>query len=261
MTRYDEVKADLQANPKTWLITGVAGFIGSNLLETLLKLNQTVVGLDNFATGYQHNLDEVQTLVTEQQWTRFRFIEGDIRNLEDCREAVKGTDYVLHQAALGSVPRSIEDPIATNQANIDGFLNMLVAAKVGQYKRLNNAIADSLDLKLDTCTLEDLSNVSGAGPKTCRFFLLHTRKGCNYVVLDRHILGWLRFHGIEDAPRNTPPPGKQYEKYARIAEYLLPCAFPGMTMAQIDLLVWSLQSGRIQDPYELSNRKEFDALP
>ena len=144
-------------------------------------------------------------------------------------------------------------PIAVN--------NMLVAARVGQYKRLSNAIADSLDLKLDTCTLEDLSNVSGAGPKTCRFFLLHTRKGCNYVVLDRHILGWLRFHGIEDAPRNTPPPGKQYEKYARIAEYLLPCAFPGMTMAQIDLLVWSLQSGRIQDPYELSNRKEFDALP
>ncbi len=129
MTRYDQVKADLQANPKTWLITGVAGFIGSNLLEILLKLDQTVVGLDNFATGYQHNLDEVQTLVTEQQWARFRFIEGDIRSLEDCREAVKGADYVLHQAALGSVPRSIEDPIATNQANIDGFLNMLVAAK------------------------------------------------------------------------------------------------------------------------------------
>ncbi len=129
MTRYDEVKADLKANPKTWLITGVAGFIGSNLLETLLKLDQTVVGLDNFATGHQYNLDEVQTLVSEQQWARFRFIEGDIRNLEDCREAVKGTDYVLHQAALGSVPRSIEDPIATNQANIDGFLNMLVAAK------------------------------------------------------------------------------------------------------------------------------------
>jgi len=129
MTRYEEVKAELKANPKTWLITGVAGFIGSNLLETLLKLDQTVVGLDNFATGHQHNLDEVQALVSEEQWARFRFIEGDIRNLDDCREAVKGTDYVLHQAALGSVPRSIEDPIATNQANIDGFLNMLVAAK------------------------------------------------------------------------------------------------------------------------------------
>lgn len=143
MTRYDEVKADLQANPKTWLITGVAGFIGSNLLETLLKLDQRVVGLDNFATGYQHNLDEVQTLVTEQQWTRFRFIEGDIRNLEDCREAVKGTDYVLHQAALGSVPRSIEDPIATNQANIDGFLNILVAAKDEQVSSFTYAASSS----------------------------------------------------------------------------------------------------------------------
>ncbi|MED5601791.1 MAG: SDR family oxidoreductase [Pseudomonadota bacterium] len=143
MTRYDEVKADLQANPKTWLITGVAGFIGSNLLETLLKLDQTVVGLDNFATGHQHNLDEVQTLVTKQQWSRFRFIEGDIRNLDDCREAVKGTDYVLHQAALGSVPRSIEDPIATNQANIDGFLNMLVAAKDEQVSSFTYAASSS----------------------------------------------------------------------------------------------------------------------
>lgn len=128
-TRYEQVKADLQSNPKTWLITGVAGFIGSNLLETLLKLDQTVVGLDNFATGHQHNLDEVQGLVSEQQWQRFNFIEGDIRELEDCKKAVSGVDYVLHQAALGSVPRSINDPITTNQANIDGFLNMLVASK------------------------------------------------------------------------------------------------------------------------------------
>lgn len=143
MTRYDEVKADLQANPKTWLITGVAGFIGSNLLETLLKLNQTVLGLDNFATGHKHNLDEVQTLVTEEQWGRFRFIEGDIRNLDDCREAVKGADYVLHQAALGSVPRSIEDPIATNQANIDGFLNMLVASKDEQVSSFTYAASSS----------------------------------------------------------------------------------------------------------------------
>jgi UDP-N-acetylglucosamine/UDP-N-acetylgalactosamine 4-epimerase len=143
MTRYEEVKADLKANPKTWLITGVAGFIGSNLLETLLKLDQTVVGLDNFATGHQHNLDEVQTLVTEEQWHRFRFIEGDIRNLYECREAVKRTDYVLHQAALGSVPRSIEDPIATNQANIDGFLNMLVAAKDEQVSSFTYAASSS----------------------------------------------------------------------------------------------------------------------
>lgn len=128
-TRYEQVQEDLKANPKTWLITGVAGFIGSNLLETLLRLDQTVIGLDNFATGHQHNLDEVQHTVTADQWSNFTFIEGDIRNLDDCKKAVTGVDYVLHQAALGSVPRSIEDPVTTNQANIDGFLNMLVAAK------------------------------------------------------------------------------------------------------------------------------------
>eukprot|EP00747_Dinoflagellata_sp_TGD_P113343 gnl/TRDRNA2_/TRDRNA2_171684_c2_seq3.p1 gnl/TRDRNA2_/TRDRNA2_171684_c2~~gnl/TRDRNA2_/TRDRNA2_171684_c2_seq3.p1 ORF type:complete len:103 (-),score=6.02 gnl/TRDRNA2_/TRDRNA2_171684_c2_seq3:10-318(-) len=99
-TRYTQVKAELQENPKTWLITGVAGFIGSNLLEALLKLNQTVVGLDNFATGHQHNLDEVQGLVEGEQWKRFRFIEGDICDLETCRQAVAGVKYVLHQAAL-----------------------------------------------------------------------------------------------------------------------------------------------------------------
>ena len=128
-TCYEQIQQDLKANPKTWLITGVAGFIGSNLLETLLLLDQAVIGLDNFATGHQHNLDEVQQTVTADQWARFAFIEGDIRNLEDCKKATSGADYVLHQAALGSVPRSIEDPITTNQANIDGFLNMLVAAK------------------------------------------------------------------------------------------------------------------------------------
>lgn len=129
MSKYEQVKADLQAHPKTWLITGVAGFIGSNLLETLLGLGQTVVGLDNFATGHQYNLDEVRENVGEGAWQRFSFIEGDIRDLDTCRLAVRGADHVLHQAALGSVPRSIADPIATNQANIDGFLNMLVAAK------------------------------------------------------------------------------------------------------------------------------------
>lgn len=128
-TAYEELLARLPAEPKTWLITGVAGFIGSNLLEALLKLDQTVVGLDNFATGYQHNLDEVQTLVTPQQWARFNFIQGDIRNIEDCKRACEGVNYVLHQAALGSVPRSLADPITTNSANITGFLNMLVAAK------------------------------------------------------------------------------------------------------------------------------------
>jgi len=129
MIVYPELLEHLKRNPRAWLITGVAGFIGSNLLEHLLKLNQTVVGLDNFATGYQRNLDEVKSLVTTEQWRRFKFIEGDIRNLEHCQQACEGVDYVLHQAALGSVPRSLNDPITTNAANISGFLNMLVAAK------------------------------------------------------------------------------------------------------------------------------------
>ena len=129
MNQYQQVCENLKTAPKTWLVTGVAGFIGSNLLETLLKLNQTVVGLDNFATGHQYNLDEVQSLVTAEQWVKFSFIEGDIRKLEDCQKACAGVDYVLHEAALGSVPRSIADPILTNSANITGFLNMMVAAR------------------------------------------------------------------------------------------------------------------------------------
>ncbi|EIO4059126.1 Vi polysaccharide biosynthesis UDP-N-acetylglucosaminuronic acid C-4 epimerase TviC [Vibrio vulnificus] len=129
MTKYEQIQQELIESPNTWLVTGVAGFIGSNLLEKLLKLNQTVVGLDNFATGHQHNLDEVKSLVTEAQWQRFTFIEGDIRDSKTCQQVVKGVDYVLHQAALGSVPRSIADPLTTNAANITGFLNMLDAAK------------------------------------------------------------------------------------------------------------------------------------
>lgn len=129
MSAFEEKINELTASPKTWLITGVAGFIGSNLLETLLKMGQKVVGLDNFATGHQHNLDEVKGLVTPEQWGGFEFIEGDIRDFEVCEKAVSGVDYVLHQAALGSVPRSIADPLTTNAANITGFLNMLQAAK------------------------------------------------------------------------------------------------------------------------------------
>lgn len=129
MTPYQQLLQDLPRAPKTWLITGVAGFIGSNLLETLLTLDQTVVGLDNFATGHQRNLDEVRSVVTREQWARFAFLKGDIRELEDCRRACNGVDYVLHQAALGSVPRSLADPITSNATNIDGFLNMLVAAR------------------------------------------------------------------------------------------------------------------------------------
>ena len=143
MTAYQQLLQTLPASPKIWLVTGVAGFIGSNLLEALLKLDQRVVGLDNFATGYQYNLDEVQSLVTPAQWANFQFIQGDIRNLEDCHRACSGVDYVLHQAALGSVPRSLADPITTNSANITGFLNMLVAARDAQVKSFTYAASSS----------------------------------------------------------------------------------------------------------------------
>ena len=142
-TTYNQVKETLVQTPKTWLITGVAGFIGSNLLETLLLLEQKVVGLDNFATGFQHNLDEVQGVVSAEQWSRFSFIEGDICELADCEQACAGVDYVLHQAALGSVPRSIADPINTNHTNISGFLNMLVAARDAQVSSFTYAASSS----------------------------------------------------------------------------------------------------------------------
>lgn len=143
MTQYQKIQKDLLNNPKTWLITGVAGFIGSNLLETLLKLDQTVVGLDNFATGYQKNLDEVQHLVSTEQWQRFSFIEGDIRNFVECQKACSNVDYVLHQAALGSVPRSLADPITTNEVNISGFLNMLTAARDAEVESFTYAASSS----------------------------------------------------------------------------------------------------------------------
>jgi UDP-N-acetylglucosamine/UDP-N-acetylgalactosamine 4-epimerase len=140
---YEQIIEKLKTSPRRWLITGVAGFIGSNLLETLLSLNQNVVGLDNFSTGFQHNLDEVQGLVTQEQWQRFAFVKGDIRDLEACKNACTGVDYVLHQAALGSVPRSIEDPILTNENNLSGFLNMLVAARDAKVKRFVYAASSS----------------------------------------------------------------------------------------------------------------------
>jgi UDP-N-acetylglucosamine 4-epimerase len=136
MARFDELKGELKAAPKTWLVTGVAGFIGSNLLEALLKLEQRVVGLDNFATGKRTNLDQVKTLVTPAQWEKFRFIEGSITNAAANRQACQGVDYVLHQAALGSVPRSIEDPLGAHQANATGFLEMLEAVRAAKVKRL-----------------------------------------------------------------------------------------------------------------------------
>lgn len=126
---YRTAKINLQGAPGRWLVTGAAGFIGSNLVETLLNLGQEVVGLDNFATGHRRNFDEVEVAVGSENWQRFKFIEGDIRDIDACRAAVAGCNYVLHQAALGSVPRSIDDPASTNAVNISGFLNMLIAAR------------------------------------------------------------------------------------------------------------------------------------
>ena len=138
------VEPEIQSNVDTWLITGVAGFIGSNLLEALLGLNQNVIGLDNFATGHQSNLDAVRKAVTPEQWKRFRFTEGDICNAETCKMLVsQNVDYVLHQAALGSVPRSIHDPIATNLNNVSGFLNMLVASHDAKVKSFVYAASSS----------------------------------------------------------------------------------------------------------------------
>jgi UDP-N-acetylglucosamine 4-epimerase len=143
MTKYEETLAQLNKKPEKWLVTGVAGFIGSNLLETLLKNNQLVVGLDNFSTGHPHNLDQVRDCVHPEQWNNFTCIEGDIRDLNTCRKASDSITYVLHEAALGSVPRSIADPINTNENNISGFLNMLVATRDAGVKRFVYAASSS----------------------------------------------------------------------------------------------------------------------
>lgn len=143
MTRFEEIQQHLLQHQYRWLVTGVAGFIGSNLLEGLLKLNQKVIGLDNFSTGYQYNLNQVSTIVGTDRWNNFTLIHGDIRNLDDCRAACKNTDFILHQAALGSVPRSIDDPILTNENNVTGFLNMLVAARDAKAKRFVYAASSS----------------------------------------------------------------------------------------------------------------------
>jgi UDP-N-acetylglucosamine 4-epimerase len=135
VARYKEVQDQIGAKPSTWLVTGVAGFIGSHLLETLLRLNQRVIGLDNFCLGCRGNLAEVRDTVSESQWRNFRFVEGDIRSLDTCHRACRSVDIVLHQAALGSVPQSISEPVAAHDSNVTGFLNMLVAARGARVSR------------------------------------------------------------------------------------------------------------------------------
>ena len=144
MSAYDHLQVELRATPRSWLVTGVAGFIGSNLLETLLKLDQRVVGFDNFATGHQKNLDEVKALVSPEQWARFRFLAGDICEVAACQRACAGADFVLHQAALGSVPRSLAEPLATHAANVTGFVNMLEAARGAKVKRFVYASSSAI---------------------------------------------------------------------------------------------------------------------
>ena len=140
---YSEVLSSLRSTPRNWLVTGVAGFIGSGLLETLLEAGQTVLGLDNFATGHHSNLQDVRDRVGEEAWPRFRLVEGDIRDLATCRSVCDGVDVILHQAALGSIPRSIEDPVRTNESNVNGFLNMLVACRDAGQPRFVYAASSS----------------------------------------------------------------------------------------------------------------------
>ena len=151
MSAYTETCEAIEKKPSHWLVTGVAGFIGSNLLERLLTLGQTVTGLDNFLTGYQKNLDMVEAAVGQERWKNFTFIKGDIRDLETCHTACRNVDHVLHEAALGSVPRSIEEPTLANSCNIDGFLNMLIAARDAKVKSFvyaasSSTYGDSTDL-------------------------------------------------------------------------------------------------------------------
>ena len=147
MTKYEQVQKYLKDNQKTWLVTGVAGFIGSNLLEKLLTLDQKVVGLDSFETGYKHNIDEAiqdaSDIVGKNKNENFKFIEGDIKSISDCKRGCDGVDYVLHQAAIGSVPRSIDDPIGTHEANINGFINMLLASRDANVSRFVYAASSS----------------------------------------------------------------------------------------------------------------------
>ena len=155
---YVTLRERLVATPHVWLVTGAAGFIGSNLVQELLGLGQTVVGLDNFSTGYQSNLDEAVAATAHANGT-FRFIEGDIRDLEACKAASAGVDYVLHQAALASVPRSIADPISSSQVNVEGFLNVLIAARDAKAKQV--VYASSSSVYGDVTTIPQVEDRTG----------------------------------------------------------------------------------------------------
>ncbi len=144
MTTFEKQLESFKTDQQTWLVTGCAGFIGSNLTEFLLTHNQKVVGLDNFSTGFQHNLDDIKVNVTAKQWENFSFTKGDIKEYEICEAVTKNVDIILHQAALGSVPRSIDDPITSNLSNVTGFLNMLTAAKNNYVKRMVYASSSSV---------------------------------------------------------------------------------------------------------------------
>jgi UDP-N-acetylglucosamine 4-epimerase len=147
MNKYEQLQDFLKVNQSTWLVTGAAGFIGSNIVEKLLILNQKVIGLDNFDSGYQHNIDhaikDASRATGKNLIKNFKFVHGDVRDLIDCHKACDGVDYVLHQAAIGSVPRSIKDPCNTNRTNIDGFLNMMIASKEANVKRFVYASSSS----------------------------------------------------------------------------------------------------------------------
>lgn len=142
-SRFDDVCDNLVNQPRRWLVTGVAGFIGSALIEKLLDLGQSVVGVDSFVTGHRRNLDDVLSIHPDEK-LQFRFVEGDLRELDVAREVVKDVDVILHQAALGSVPRSLKDPITSHQHNVDAFLNLLVAAKDAGIKRMVFASSSSV---------------------------------------------------------------------------------------------------------------------
>ncbi|HYC50045.1 MAG TPA: SDR family oxidoreductase [Gemmatimonadaceae bacterium] len=159
---YENIRRELRENPRTWLVTGCAGFIGSNLLQELLSLGQKVVGLDDFSTGYQRNLDDVMASPAAKNGGSFRFVEGDIRDIKACRKAMKGVDYVLHQAALGSVPRSIDDPATSNSVNVDGFINVLLAAREANVKRVVYASTCAVYGDSPECPLNEEHLGSGA---------------------------------------------------------------------------------------------------